>query len=87
MIDYAVFVLIEFEVKLPRRSGMRDVPIFISDRESYLDHFGVFDVTFNQKILALLLRIVALILFRTGGYDTRELSVLDGGRLTMAMTL
>ena len=77
MINNAVFIFIEFEVKLPGGGRIRNVAVLISYRESNLDHFCVFDITFYQEILAFLLRVVALVLFGTSSYDSWKLCVLN----------
>lgn len=66
---------------------MRHVSVLISNGETDLDHLGLFDIALDQEVLALLLRVVALIELTTCGDDAGEFGVLRGEGFTMAMTL
>ena len=87
LIDNTVFIFVKFEVKLPGRGRIRNVAVLISYRQANLDHFCVFDITFDQEILAFLLRVIALVLFRTSSNDSWKLCVLNVWIFTIAMIL
>jgi len=87
LIHYFIFILVKFEVELPGAYRIWDITIFIGNRKSDLDHFGLFYITLHQKVFAFLFGIVALIVFASGGDDAGELGILCNEGSTMAMTL